>query len=79
MARTQLDLSEANQALQNTLQRGEPRIAASYALVGAILLGGSAGYAADAWLGSWPWALMAGLAAGIGIGLVNLVASLRRV
>src|SRR6186713_1388960 len=45
MARTQSNLSAANRELQQTLARSEPRIAASYALVGAILLFGGAGYA----------------------------------
>jgi len=78
MARTQSNLSAANRELQQTLARSEPRIAASYALVGAILLFGGAGYALDRWLGSSPWILAAGLLVGLGIGFVNLALSLRR-
>ena len=78
MARTPSNLSESNRELQRTLTRSEPRIAASYALVGAILLFGGAGYALDRWLGSSPWILAAGLLFGLGIGFVNLALSLRR-
>jgi len=78
MARTQSNLSAANRELQQTLARSEPRIAASYALVGAILLFGGAGYALDRWLGSAPWLLAAGLLLGLGIGFANLARSLRR-
>jgi len=78
MARTQSNLSAANRELQQTLARSEPRIAASYALVGAILLFGGAGYALDRWLGSSPWLLAAGLLFGLGIGFANLARSLRR-
>jgi len=78
MARTQSNLSAANRELQQTLARSEPRIAASYALVGAILVFGGAGYALDRWLGSSPWLLAAGLLLGLGIGFANLARSLRR-
>jgi F0F1-type ATP synthase assembly protein I len=79
MARTQLHLSDANRELQDTLQRGEPRIVAAYALIGAILLFGGVGYALDRWLASAPWALIGGVLIGLVIGFANLIASLRRV
>ena len=72
------DRARANEALQDTLQRGEPRIVASYALIGAILLFGSLGYALDRWFASAPWALLTGLLVGCLIGFANLVVSLRR-
>ena len=78
MARIQLNLSDANRELQQALQRNEPRIAASYALVGAILIFGGAGYTLDRWLDSSPWALAVALLLGLGIGFANLAASLRR-
>ena len=78
MARTQSNLSDANRELQQTLTRSEPRIAASYALVGAILLFGGAGYALDRWLDTSPWILAGGLLMGLGIGFANLALSLRR-
>ena len=79
MARTHLsDSGRANKALQDTLDRNEPRIVASYALIGAILLLGGAGYAVDWWLGTSPWFLLAGLIVGVLFGFYNLVDSLRR-
>ena len=70
------ELSETNRELQRRC--AQPRIAASYALVGAILLFGGVGYALDRWLGSSPWVLLAGLLVGLGIGFANLALSLRR-
>jgi len=75
---TQGDRARANAELQNNLQRAEPRIVASYALVGAILLCGAAGFAVDYWAGSGPWALLTGLLIGFLVGFSNLLVSLRR-
>jgi len=72
------DAGEANKALQDSLGRNEPRIVASYALIGAILLLGGAGYAVDWWRGTSPWFLLVGLTLGILFGFYNLVTSLRR-
>jgi F0F1-type ATP synthase assembly protein I len=79
MRRTYLpDSGQANKALQGTLDRDEPRIFASYALIGAILLFGGAGYAVDWWRGTSPWFLLGGLTVGIAFGFYNLVGSLGR-
>ena len=79
MRRTSLtDVGQANRALQDSLGRNEPRIVASYALIGAILLLGGVGYAVDWWRGTSPWFLLVGLTVGILFGFYNLVASLRR-
>ena len=79
MRRTYLsNAGEANKALQDSLDRNEPRIVASYALIGAILLLGGVGYAVDWWRGTSPWFLLVGLTVGILFGFYNLVASLRR-
>ena len=79
MRRTSLsDVGQANRALQDSLDRNEPRTVASYALIGAILLLGGVGYAVDWWRGTSPWFLLVGLTAGILFGFYNLVASLRR-
>ena len=72
------DVGQANRALQDSLDRNEPRIVASYALIGAILLLGGVGYAVDWWRGTSPWFLLVGLTVGILFGFYNLVASLRR-
>jgi len=70
--------ARANAALQDNLQRAEPRIVASYALIGAILLFGGVGYGLDLWFSSSPWGLVAGLIAGCLAGFANLIGSLRR-
>ena len=70
--------ARANAALQANLQRAEPRIVASYALIGAILLFGGAGYALDFWFSSSPWGLLTGLIVGCLAGFANLIGSLRR-
>lgn len=75
---TQGDRARANAELQDSLQRAEPRIVASYALVGAILLFGGVGYAVDYWRHSGPWGLLTGLVVGFVLGFANLVVSLRR-
>ena len=70
------DSGGANEQLQENLQRSEPRILASYALVGSILLLGAIGYGVDRWARTSPWLLLVGLAAGIIFGFYNLVSSL---
>jgi F0F1-type ATP synthase assembly protein I len=70
--------ASANRALQDNLDRNEPRIVASYALIGAILVLGSIGFAIDRWAGTSPWLLLVGLAAGILLGLVQLLRSVRQ-
>ena len=72
------DRARANAELQESLQRAEPRIVASYALVGAILLFGAVGYGVDYWFGSGPWAMLTGLIIGFVVGFANLLVSLRR-
>lgn len=68
----------ANRALQDNLDRDESRIVASYALIGAILLCGGVGFVIDRWAGTSPWVLLLGLAAGILIGFVQLLRSVRQ-
>jgi F0F1-type ATP synthase assembly protein I len=78
MNRVTNDRARANEALHDNLQRAEPRIVASYALVGAILLLGGAGYAVDLWAASSPWGLITGLLTGLLVGFANLIATARR-
>ncbi len=49
---------------QENIRRSGPAAAASYTLIGAILLLGGIGYALDAWRGTSPWFLLAGLLLG---------------
>lgn len=58
---------------QRNLRNSAPVAAASYTLIGGILLLGGLGYLADAWLGTGPWLLLAGLLLGIVIGFYELV------
>ncbi len=60
-------------SLQENGTRAGPVAAASYTLVGAIILLGAAGYAVDRWLGTSPWFLLAGLLTGIIIGFNELI------
>lgn len=71
-------LSDSNKALQENLDRNEPRILASYGLVGSILLFGGIGYALDRWQDTSPWFLLFGLLVGIVFGFFGLVKSTRR-
>jgi len=59
--------------LQDTAMRAGPAAAASYMLVGAILLLGAAGYGLDQWLGTRPWFLLGGLLLGVIVGFYELV------
>lgn len=72
------DRARANAALQDNLQRAEPRIVASYALIGALLLFGTLGYALDYWFGWAPWGLFTGVIVGFLVGFANLLVSVRR-
>jgi F0F1-type ATP synthase assembly protein I len=69
---------DAVESMQDNLNRGEPAIAASYALIGAIVLLGGAGLSVDRYLGTAPWCLVAGLVAGLGIGFYQLARVLGR-
>lgn len=64
---------ESVECMQSNLQRGEPGIMASYALIGAVLGFGGAGFAADRYFGTTPWCLLGGLLAGIGIGFFEVI------
>jgi len=76
--RFQSDTGESNKALQDSLDRGEPRIVAAYGLVGAILLCGGIGYVLDRWMDSSPWFLLIGLLVGIVLGFYDLISTVRR-
>jgi len=69
---------DAVESMQDNLNRGEPAIVASYTLIGAIMLLGGAGLAADRYLATGPWGLLAGLTVGLAIGFYQLARSLRR-
>jgi len=58
--------------MQENLRRSGPAAVAGYTLIGAILLLGGIGYAIDAWCGTSPWCLLAGLLLGIVVGFFEL-------
>ena len=58
--------------MQESLRKSGPAVVAGYSLIGSILLMGGIGYALDAWRGTSPWFLIAGLLLGIIIGFFEL-------
>ena len=77
MARDKRFYRRSNQELGDSLDKSAPAFFASYGMVGAIVLGGGIGFLLDRWVGTAPWLLMAGLAAGVVIGFVGLISSTR--
>jgi F0F1-type ATP synthase assembly protein I len=69
----QTEIARANESLQENLDRGKPVIFASYAVVGAILLCGGAGYALDRMLGTLPWGFLGGIVLGLFVAFYTLV------
>jgi hypothetical protein len=69
--------ARANRALQDNVDRNEPRIVASYGLIGAILLFGAIGFTIDRWADTSPWALVVGLATGMLLGFFQLLRAVR--
>ena len=70
--RTKGSLLDPAKGLQASFTRAAPAVAASYGLIGAIVLLGGLGYLADEWLGTTPWLLVAGLMLGIVVGFYEL-------
>jgi len=66
------------QVFQDNVSRAGPAATASYSLVGAIVVLGGLGYAADRWFGSAPWGAFSGLMLGLVVGFYELVKSVRR-
>ena len=66
-------VERAARAFQANLASAGPVAAASYTLVGGIILLGGIGYAVDRWWGTAPWGLLIGLALGIVVGFYELI------
>ena len=64
--------------LQETIRRSGPAAAASYTLVGGIVLLGGIGYALDRWQNTAPWFLVSGLLTGLIIGFYELAKTVWR-
>ena len=65
-------LQRSLQAFQDNVRKSGPAAAASYALIGAIILLGGIGYVVDLWRGSAPWFMLVGLLLGIIVGFYEL-------
>ena len=65
-------VERAAKAFQENVRRAGPVAAASYTLIGAIILLGGIGYALDRWRGTTPWFLLAGLLLGLVVGFYEL-------
>ena len=68
----------ANRLLEENITRSGSVIAASYTMVGGILLLGGIGYAVDRWRGTEPWFLLAGLLLGVVVGFYELAKTVYR-
>ena len=67
-----LFLARSLKYLQESLRRSGPAAAASYALLGAIVVLGGIGYLLDSWRGTSPWFFLTGLLLGLIVGFVGL-------
>ena len=65
-------------SLQENVTRAGPAAAASYTLIGAIILLGGIGYLVDRWQGTAPWGLVIGLVVGVVVGFYELVTMTRQ-
>jgi F0F1-type ATP synthase assembly protein I len=68
----ELFLARSLRYMQESLRKSGPAAVAGYTLIGSILLLGGIGYALDAWRGTSPWFLLAGLLLGIIVGFFEL-------
>ena len=71
-------LGRSLKTLQNSVLRAGPAAAASYSLIGAILLFGGLGYGCDRWFGTDPWGLVGGLMFGCVMGFYQLAKAVWR-
>jgi F0F1-type ATP synthase assembly protein I len=65
-------LARSAKSLQDNARRSGPAAAASYTLIGAIILLGGIGYAIDQWRGTSPGFLLGGLMLGLAVGFYEL-------
>ena len=75
---SRFSFARSTKVFQDNVNRAGPAASASYSLIGAIVVLGGLGYAADRWLGSAPWGAFIGLMLGLVVGFYELVKSVRR-
>ena len=63
----------ATKSLQENVSSAGGVAAASYTLIGSIILLGGLGYLVDGWRGTSPWFLLTGLILGMVVGFWELV------
>jgi F0F1-type ATP synthase assembly protein I len=73
-----VSFERSNRILGDNITRSGSVIAASYTLVGGILLLGGIGYAVDRWRGTAPWFLLTGLVLGVVVGFYELAKTVYR-
>jgi F0F1-type ATP synthase assembly protein I len=65
-------LAKSLRYMQESLRKSGSAVVAGYTLLASILIFGGIGYALDAWRGTSPWFLLAGLLLGIVVGFFEL-------
>ena len=70
-------VGDSIKSLQNAASSAGPAAAASYTLIGAVVVMGGLGYGLDVWKGTAPWGVMTGLGLGLVVGFYELVKSTR--
>jgi F0F1-type ATP synthase assembly protein I len=65
-------ISRSTRSFQENVEKSGSAAGASYTLIGALVLLGGLGYAADRWWGTRPWLLLAGLLLGLIVGFYEL-------
>ena len=65
-------ISRSSRSFQENVEKSGSAAGASYTLIGALVLLGGLGYAADRWWGTRPWLLLAGLLLGLIVGFYEL-------
>jgi F0F1-type ATP synthase assembly protein I len=68
----ELFLAKSLRYMQESLRKSGSAATAGYLLLASILIFGGIGYALDAWRGTSPWFLVAGLLLGIVVGFFEL-------
>ena len=65
-------MSKSFRYFQETIRKSGPAAAASYTLIGAVLLLGAIGYLVDLKYSTSPWFLLGGLLLGVVVGFYEL-------
>ena len=71
--RRKSSFARSAKSMQDNATQAGPAMAASYTLVGAIIVLGAIGYLIDRWRGTAPWFLLGGLTLGVIVGFYELV------